>query len=134
MEQTIVLTMEGSPKKEKSVSEIDLSQISTLKRVSDLIPKGFNQITNTQNLPNAVSRIISESSLTKYIPNLANPTLQAIPRNSIASQITEQNAQLQKATKNQLQHTFMNRIRPFNFLTLILAIGWVITMLLLNFL
>ena len=120
--------------KERKTAEIDLHKISSIKRVSDLIPMGFMESNPVENLPNAAIRVISESSLTKRIPNLVNPTFHAIPGNSLSSQVIAQNTQIQNATKNQFQHTFLQRIRPFNFLTLILAFGWMLTMLLLNFL
>jgi hypothetical protein len=126
--------MDGYPIEEQKMSEIDLNKISTIKRVTDLFPKGFICVNPVEKPPNVANRIISESKLTKWIPNLVNPTFNEIPGNSISSGVIAHNAQMQKITQNQFQHTFIKRIRPFNFLTLILAFGWMITTLLLNFL
>ena len=128
------ICMEDLPKKKHTSTEIDLSKISSIKRVSDLFPVGITRQTTTQDLPNETLRVISESSITKNIPNLVNSRLSPIPGNSISSQAMEQNYQLQKDAKNQLQHTFIKRIRPLNVLTLILILGWAITIVLLNIL
>jgi len=126
--------MEDLPKKKRLSTEIDLSKISSIKRVSDLFPVGITRQTTTQDLPNETLRVISESSITKDIPNLVNSKLSPIPGNSISSQAMVQYDQLQKNAKNQLQHTFIKRIRPLNIVTLFLILGWVITIVLLKFL
>jgi len=133
MDQTIGSLMNGSPKK-RSSTEIDLSKISSLKRVTDLFPNGMMIETRTQDLPKDVKRIIFETPLTKNIPNLVQYPAESIPQNSISSQVQENNQQLRKTVKSQFQYTFFKRIRPFNVVTMILALGWAITMILLYFL
>ena len=124
--------MEGSSSKKNKSTEIDLSKISSLKRVTDLFPKGLTSETAVKDLPTEVLRIISDTSITKNIPNLTNSTLRAIPQNSIASDVKERNSKLQEFSKNQVQTTLMKRIKPFNIITILLTVGWMVTVILLN--
>ncbi|TFG17092.1 MAG: hypothetical protein EU530_11110 [Promethearchaeota archaeon] len=122
---------ESSSKKQKS-TQIDLSQISSLKRVTDLFPKGLTSETAVKNLPTEVARIISDTIITKNIPNLVNSTLGAVPQNSIASDVKERNANLHNMLQNQLQTKLVKRFKPFNIVTILLTLGWIITIILLN--
>ena len=124
--------MEGSNGKKNKSTEIDLSKISSLKRVTDLFPKGLTSETAVKDLPTEVLHIISDTSITKNIPNLTNSTLRAIPQNSIASDVKERNSKLQEFSKNQVQTTLIKRIKPFNIITILLTVGWMVTVILLN--
>ncbi len=124
--------MEGSSGKKNKSTQIDLSKISSLKRVTDLFPKGLTSETAVKDLPTEVLRIISDTSITKNIPNLTNSTLRAIPQNSIASDVKERNSKLQEFSKNQVQTTLIKRIKPFNIITILLTVGWMVTVILLN--
>ncbi len=127
-----MIPMEESPSKNQKPTYIDLSQISSLKRVTDLFPKGLTSETNIKNLPSEVARIISGTPLTKNIPNIVNSTLGAVPQNSIASDVKERNANLHNMLRNQLQIKLVQRIKPFNIVTILLILGWIITIILLN--
>lgn len=124
--------MEESPIKKQKSTQIDLSQISSLKRVTDLFPKGLTSETTVNNLPTEVARLISDTPLTKNIPNLVNSSLAAIPKNSIASDVHERNMNLQRISQNQVQTKLAKLINPFNIVTILLTVGWMITIILLN--
>ena len=124
--------MEESPIKKQKSTQIDLSQISSLKRVTDLFPKGLTSETTVKNLPTEVVRLISDTPLTKNIPNLVNSSLAAIPKNSIASDVHERNMNLQRISQNQVQTKLAKLIKPFNIVTILLTVGWMITIILLN--
>ena len=124
--------MEESPIKKQKSTQIDLSQISSLKRVTDLFPKGLTSETTVKNLPTEVARLISDTPLTKNIPNLVNSSLAAIPKNSIASDVHERNMNLQRISQNQVQTKLAKLIKPFNIVTILLTVGWMITIILLN--
>lgn len=132
MVEEIQHSMEGSsPKKTKS-DEINLNQISTMKRVSDLFPKGFTAETSVRNLPSKVTKLISETSVTKNIPNLTQSSLPVIPQNSIANDVTQHNRAIEDISKHQVQRELVKRFKPFNFVTILLVLGWMITVILLN--
>jgi hypothetical protein len=125
-------SMEGlSPKKVKS-DDLDLNKISTMKRVSDLFPKGFTAETSVNNLPSKVTKLIPETSVTKNIPNLTQSSLPVIPQNSIASDVTKHNRSIENFSKHQVQRELVKRFKPFNIITILLVLGWMITVILLN--
>ncbi|MHA1112087.1 MAG: hypothetical protein ACTSRE_13345 [Promethearchaeota archaeon] len=124
--------MEESPIKKQKSTQIDLSQISSLKRVTDLFPKGLTSKTTVKNLPTEVTRLISDTPLTKNIPNLVISSLATIPKNSIASDVQERNMNLQRINQNQVQTKMAKLINPFNIVTILLTVGWMITIILLN--
>ncbi len=132
MDWAIVIDMEDSASKKSKNLEIDLNKISTLKRVSDLFPMGVNSETMVGSLPKEVNRLVSNAPVVKNIPNLVNPTLNRIPQNSIADDIDKRNADLQKSTQNQIQTTLLKRIKPINIVTILLTLGWILTIILLN--
>ena len=125
-------SMEGySPKKTKS-DEIDLNQISSMKRVSDLFPKGFTVETGVNAFPSKVTKLISETSITKNIPNLLRSSLPVIPQNSIAIDVEQHNSAIENLSKHQIKRELVKQFKPFNIITILLVLGWMITVILIN--
>ncbi len=126
--------MEGFSSKKSKIKEIHINQIPSLKRVTDLFPKGLTGESGLRNLSADVTQIISKSTITKNIPNLAQTTkiIPTIPKNSLSSQVTKQNDTLVKVVQSQYQNTFIKRFKPFNIVTILLFTGWLITITLLT--
>jgi hypothetical protein len=124
--------MERSSQKKAKTNEVHINQLSTLKRVSDLFPKGLTTETTVNNLPKDVTKLINDSPVTKNIPNLVESSLPAIPQNSISTEVDQQNSKLEDLSKQQVQTKLFKQIKPFNIVTLVLILGWVVTIILLN--
>ena len=124
--------MERSSSKKVKTNEIDIKRLSSLKRVSDLFPKGFTSETTVEDLPNESIKLIQDSSITKNIPNLVQSSLPKIPQNSITPEVVRQNTNFNDLLKHQVRNKLFKRIRPFNIITILLMLGWVITIILLN--